>query len=385
MASKITTDDGADAVKAVKLALPLHERVLYGFITFTLQYVISAPVMEVRRLKAHFLDKETQPTFTKTYKCRPGLAIRIFFPRSYDRQSSSPQPLPLLFSIHGGGFVIGDPMDNDAWNTLFANQHSALVIALNYAKAPANPFPGPREDLEAIIDAIFRDPELTPYIDPARVGITGFSAGGALALTVSQVPAVRDRITAGVIPIYPVTDHSVSVVDKAATRRYKPALGGTRGAKKDPLQALAPIFDWSYVPVGHDLRDPLLSPMYADRRSLPRRVWLVGCELDLLGHEAWQLACKLAGREVPGLDEPIGQQDLADGGKLGTLVTTGDERFAFEHKDQDGEIKWLCIADAGHGFDMAGQMHADADTVEDGILKRNAVIEMAGKWLFGEK
>lgn len=132
--------------------------------------------------------------------------------------------------------------------------------------------------------------------------------------------------------------------------------------------------------------DPLLSPFYAKRGDIPKRVWVIGCELDILGHEAWRAACQWAGKKVPGMDEPIGQEDVAGGGKPGSLITEGDERFAWDVKDLDGggEIKWLCVADAAHGFDMGAHLGADKVTVEDGDIKRDLVIQMTGQWLFGQ-
>lgn len=146
--------------------------------------------------------------------------------------------------------------------------------------------------------------------------------------------------------------------------------------------SLFPFF--ADIPVGQDLCDPLLSAVYADRSDFPKRVWLVGCELDMLGHEAWRAACKFAGKAVPGMDQPLGQEELAGGGKPGTLITTGDERFAFDVQDEHGEVKWLCVPDAGHAFDMSTSiMGADKDEVHDGRLKRDALIQMMGEWLFG--
>lgn len=361
---------------------PLLTRVLYGLAVRTMQLLVVGPVMMVRHWKLGRSPPDEYPTIIKTYPSRPRLPVRVFFPKAYDRQSRSPPGLPLLLSIHGGGFVVGDPSDNDTWNHLFANQHNALVVALNYAKAPASPFPGPLADLEAQINAVFADEELIRHVDKARVGVVGFSAGGNLTLTVSQFPSVRDRVTAGIVPIYPVTDLGISPQQKALTRRYKPALHGARGATTDPLLKLADAFDWSYIPVGHDLRDPLLSPVYADRAALPTRVWVIGCELDMLGHEAWRLACRLTGRQVPALDQPVGQEAPEDSGELGALITTGDQRFAWEEKNRDGEVKWLCVPDARHAFDMPGALGADEKTSEDGRLKRDAIIRMAGEWLF---
>lgn len=258
--SKEATSGGAaNEGNHVQAAQPVYKRLLYGAVVGSIQNLVVGPVMSFRHLKQRLVPPETYPTEIKTYKERPRLPVHLFFPKSYDR--SSPRPLPLLLSIHGGGFVVGDPSDNDLWNSRFSEVHSALVIGLNYAKAPANPFPGPRQDLEVLIGAIFDDAELRPHIDTAKVGVMGFSAGGSLTMTVSQVPAVRDRVTAGIVPIYPVTDLSLSPAQKAETRRYKPGLGGTRGSMKDPLLPAAPLFDWSCESGAHlALPLPLLLP-----------------------------------------------------------------------------------------------------------------------------
>lgn len=376
-------NDNGDHDKQLFPRKPLLTRVLYALAVNAMQLLVVGPAMMMRHWKQRRSLPTTYPTIIKTYPSRPRLPVRIFFPKSYDRtQSRSTPGLPLLLSIHGGGFVVGDPSDNDIFNHAFANQHNALVVALNYAKAPGSPFPGPLADLEAQIDAVFADDELATHFDAAKVGLMGFSAGGNLTLTISQFPKVRERITAGIVPVYPVVDFSITPQQKASTRRYKPALHGARGATRDPLLSLADAFDWSYVPVGHDLRDPLLSPVYADRSELPERIWVIGCELDMLGHEAWRLACRLTGRQVPTLDQRIGQEDPEQGGKLGALITTGDQRFAWEEKNRDGEVKWLCVADAGHGFDMPGALNSDQEASEDGRLKRDTIIRLTGEWLF---
>lgn len=383
-------DNGAVSNGTGKLPNPPHPiltRLACAVGVYVLQTFVVGPSMAIRHWQRRRNPPATYPSIIKTYKQRPRLPVRIFFPVSYQYDPNSEvtqPPLPTLFTIHGGGFVLGDPSDNDDFNHIFANQHNALVIALNYAKAPANPFPGPLSDLEAQITAVFADPDLAPFIRQDKVGMAGFSAGGNLTLAMCQFPAIREKITAGIVPIYPVVDFSIGKDVKKDTRRYKSALGGMRGRENDLLLPLSDAFNWSYIPVGQDVRDPLLSPIFAERSSLPRRIWLMGCELDMLGHEAWQLACKLAGRPVPGLDQPIGQAEPESSGQLGALITEGDERFAWGEKNQDGEIKWLCVPDATHGFDASGDMKADEKTVEDGILKRDRIIKMAGEWLFGQ-
>ncbi len=72
-----------------------------------------------------------------------------------------------------------------------------VVVALNYAKAPANPFPGPISDLEALLCSALADSDLP--IDTDRAALAGWSAGGNLVLAVAQLDTVRSRVKA-VVP-----------------------------------------------------------------------------------------------------------------------------------------------------------------------------------------
>lgn len=231
-------------------AAPLLKRVALTVAVYSVQTFFIGPVTTIRTLQRRFLpDHETSPTEIKTYPVRPKLPVRIFFPNrtkpaAASSDSQTQAQLPVLLSIHGGGFVVGDPLDDDLWNARFSNMHNAIVVALNYAKAPANAYPGPVRDLLALIPAVLDDPALRPHMDASKVGLAGFSAGGNLVLAVAQDPSIRDRITAGAMPIYPVLDLSLRVEQKTPTRRYKAALGGSRARTEDLLAPFVPAFDW---------------------------------------------------------------------------------------------------------------------------------------------
>lgn len=280
--------------------------------------------------------------------------------------------------MHGGGFVVGTPHDNDTWNRIFARTQGFLVIALNYSKAPASPFPGAVHELGALIPLVLADASLP--VDTARVALGGFSAGGNLALTAAQLPGVRERIAAAV-PLYPVVDFVAPEGAKARARRYKPALGGFRARARDLLVPMMPIFNWSYLPPGLRRDDPLLSPFYADPDRLPPNIFAVACELDMLAPEVLRMMCKLAGRRVPGLEEVIGQEGTV--GK-GELITEGDDRFSWEEKMRDGRrYKWLLVPDTIHGFDndTIEDLARDPVLMEDARIKRDKVIQLIGEWL----
>ncbi|KAH8905734.1 alpha/beta-hydrolase [Coniochaeta sp. PMI_546] len=353
---------------------PLHKKIAFAAAAAALQGLIVTPASLVRDAKAYISPPATAPDLIKTYPVRPRLPIRIFFPKAYSRTSTT--PLPTLFTIHGGGFVIGSPHDNDAWNSAFATEQTALVIALNYAKAPLNPYPGQTADIEALLLAALSDGSLP--IDRDRVAIAGWSAGGNLALSAAQRDAVRAAARLGaVVPIYPVCDFSLPASAKPPSRRFKPALGGFRGRDGDYLLALAPLFDWAYCPAGGDARDPGLSVGFVEKGALPRRVFVVGCELDMLAHEDWRLISRLAGRRVEG--DVVGREEVAGKGEL----VLDDERFFWEERTGDGGCyRWLLVPDTVHGFDQdLSGLTSDKELLEDAAIKTEKTRKMIGEWL----
>ncbi|XXG95508.1 hypothetical protein Hte_001772 [Hypoxylon texense] len=303
----------------------------------------------------------------------------IFFPKSYDPKTSQ-SPLPTLFSIHGGGFCVGRSNDDDEWNARFASMHSVLVIAVNYRKAPAYPFPTAVYDAEALVLAAFEDESLP--IDKTRIAIGGFSAGGCLSLTVCQLPSIREKVKpSAALPIYAVVDQSIPGEVKVTTRYYKPSLGGgVRAEPTDYLAKLAPVFTGSYISPGTNLKDVRLSPCFAPRDTLPPHIFFVGVELDQLAHETWRMANKFAGRPEPTFTDKVGQEKPS--AEKGQLILD-DERFAFEHVDEDKKrsVRWLLVPDQVHGYDRIPKEWHDKESLEDAKLKEIASQKILGEWL----
>ncbi|KAH6857032.1 Alpha/Beta hydrolase protein [Chaetomium sp. MPI-CAGE-AT-0009] len=358
--------------------LPLIKRIKYAIIAFLWYRVLLKGMLYYSEAKKYFVPPgETEPNLVKTY---PHLLPTLLQPPT---TTSSPQPpkLPTLLTIHGGGFTVGEPNDNDAWNRTFAQRHNFLVIALDYTKAPAGPFPTAIHDLEALISCILADSTLP--LDTTRVALAGWSAGGSLSLSVAQLPSVRDRIRA-VVPLYALVAHAPTAADgeaKAGRRRYKPGLGGFRGREEDFLLPMMRLFNWAYLPPGQRCDDPLLSPYYAPREALPRNIFFVACEMDMLAHETWRMACKFAGRRVPGLEEKVGCEETVGKGRL---ITEGDERFAFEEVMEDGSrYRWLLVPDMIHGFDQVNieGLVKDPVLMEDARIKTAKTIDLIGEWL----
>jgi acetyl esterase/lipase len=172
-----------------------------------------------------------------------------------------------------------------------------MVVSPEYPKAPHHRFPVAIDCLVDIINSVFDDESL-PF-DRSKVAIGGFSAGANLAMAVSRHPSLQGRI-AGLMAFYPPVNFTAKAVDIAA--REAELAGGAAAAVevKSKSGGVLPqdgltMFSWGYLPEGQDLRDPRLSPTLAKRDSLPKKIYIVGCELDLLCAEAEKMAIKMAG------------------------------------------------------------------------------------------
>jgi acetyl esterase/lipase len=225
-------------------------------------------------------DSSIQPTFTKVYPCQPALKNRVFVPKSW---KSGDSLLPLFIDIHGGGFALMHPSGDDKFCSYFSNTNKVLVVSLDYPKTPQHRFPAPVEALVDLVNAILKD-EALPF-DKNKVAIGGFSAGGNLSLAVSQHESLQGKIK-GVVPYYPPADFTTPTEVNMASR--------PKDAGPDILEKNVPVFNWGYVKPGQDLSDPLLSVTYAPREKLPPKIYIIGCEHDLLCRDAEIMATKFA-------------------------------------------------------------------------------------------
>lgn len=100
-------------------------------------------------------------------------------------------PAGVLYAAHGGGMIIGDHRGPEALETLgWAAELGLAMVSVDYRLAPENPYPAPVEDCYAGLEwTVGHAAELN--IDPAKVVISGASAGGGLAAATALL--ARDR------------------------------------------------------------------------------------------------------------------------------------------------------------------------------------------------
>lgn len=95
--------------------------------------------------------------------------------------AKSEKPTPVVVYFHGGGFVRGDKTTIDSRLRLSLLKAGISVASANYRLTDSAMFPGPMHDAARAIQHI-RHHAAKHNIDPTKIGASGGSAGGHIAL-----------------------------------------------------------------------------------------------------------------------------------------------------------------------------------------------------------
>ncbi|HEY7533115.1 MAG TPA: alpha/beta hydrolase [Nitrospiraceae bacterium] len=128
------------------------------------------------------------------------LPVRLYMPRGIG-------PFPVIVYYHGGGWVVASIDTYDASARALANAATAIVVAVEYRKAPEHRFPAAHQDAFAAYQWALRHAgEFNG--DPLRIAVAGESAGGNLAgAVVLMAREQRERLPVHQVLIYPVTGY----------------------------------------------------------------------------------------------------------------------------------------------------------------------------------
>jgi len=197
--------------------------------------------------------------------------------------------LPVVVYFHGGGFVILTPESSAKIAKRMAQNVGAVVVSIDYRRAPEHPYPAPLDDCIAAFRWV-RAHAASLGGDPARVGVGGDSAGGNLAAaTALRLLAEGDSPPAAAVLMCPWLDMEM---DSPSFRAYGPT---------DALIDDVVMTYWrdSYTDDPAVWANPLASPLRGDLSAFPPTCVLAG-GIDPLCDEDVQFAEKLkaAGRDV---------------------------------------------------------------------------------------
>lgn len=195
-------------------------------------------------------------------------------------------PMPVIVYYHGGGFVIATNDTYDASARALARDTKAIVVAVEYRKAPENKFPAAHDDAFAAYKWVLTHAKSFGG-DPARIAVAGESAGGNLALNT----AIRARDEGIQLPvhellIYPVASTSM---DSASYKENADAV---------PLNRKS--MDWfvkNYTNGTTDLKDKRLNVVEANFKGL-NPATVITAEIDPLRDEGKLLADKMKAQGV---------------------------------------------------------------------------------------
>lgn len=228
----------------------------------------------IKKWKPAYLGK-AEPLRSVDHRYIPGptsdLPVAIYTPEGEG-------PLPAIIMFHGGGWVAGNIELNEVQHQLMAKDTGAVVISVNYQKAPEHKFPIPFDDCYATLEWVAANAELL-NINPDQIGVAGDSAGGNLAAAVAlKARDVRGPKVAFQILIYPATDHKFD---------YPSMIENSEGylLTRDAMR-----WYWNqYVNSDADFQNPYVLPIKADLSSLPATI-VITAELDPLRDEGEEYA-----------------------------------------------------------------------------------------------
>jgi acetyl esterase len=208
-----------------------------------------------------------------------------FLARVYTPQSDEHR---LITYLHGGGWVLGDIDSHDWVCRIVAASLGAVVVSVDYRRAPEFPYPTPLRDAVAAARWTARSFPGRDHV------IAGDSAGANLALGVAlEARDIGDVEFAAQLLLYPPVDPSLSFASAC-----EHAEGYLMGADD-----MAWYYEM-YVPDPRRRSEPAVDLLSADLRGLPATV-LATAEFDPLHDEGEELAeelraCGVSVRHVPG-------------------------------------------------------------------------------------
>ena len=131
---------------------------------------------------------------------RTQVRLRIYKP------ISASAPTPVLLWMHGGGYVIGRPEQDDAGCVQYVRDLGITVVSVDYRCAPKHPFPAGLDDCYAALTWVASHAQEL-NIDPSRIAVGGNSAGSGLAAALAQLAHDRKEVEiAFQLLIYPMLD-----------------------------------------------------------------------------------------------------------------------------------------------------------------------------------
>lgn len=134
----------------------------------------------------------------KDYK----LDLYIYRPKNIQNTKT-----PVIYYMHGGGYIIGNATMYGTTFNYLANKHNATVISIEYRLSTKAPYPADLNDAYSGLKYIYHNADKL-NIDKNNIIIMGESAGGGLTARLGLYNKDHDKIPIkGQVLIYPMLDY----------------------------------------------------------------------------------------------------------------------------------------------------------------------------------
>lgn len=203
-----------------------------------------------------------------------GVRVDLFTPRIA-------QPKASIVYLHGGAYVSGSPRSYRRLVSHLAAVTGCRVYAVEYRLAPEYPYPAALEDGIAVYTSLLAAESAESVV------IAGDSAGGGLAIAIAV--RLRDAgapLPAALVCIAPWVDLTCSG-ESIRTRARQERMMSPGGLTLDARRYAG----------GEDLRNPLISPLFAAMSGLPPMLIQVGND-EILLDDSTRLAAITTGAGV---------------------------------------------------------------------------------------
>ena len=173
----------------------------------------------------------------------------------------------LLIHVHGGCYELSPGEAGTSEAIMMAGLGHYKVISVDYRMPPEAYFPGALDDAMTVYQSVMK------ANNPKKVGVFGTSAGGALVLEMMLRAKQQGLKMPGAIS----SGTPMSDVTKTGDSFYTNELVDNVLVSRDGFCDAATVV----YAHGHDLKDPLLSPVYGDMHGFPPAILSTGTR-DLL-------------------------------------------------------------------------------------------------------
>ena len=187
-----------------------------------------------------------------------------------------------IFYIPGGGYVRGPLMQHWRYLQKLIEQTGATASLLVYPKTPEHNY-------KEVYDCVWQSyNEVLKNNAGSEIFLMGDSAGGALVLGLAQMLRDKQMLQSKrMILLFPWMDASLKDPDIKKFEEVEPMLD---------REALQKIGTW--YAAGEDMKNPLLSPLYADLTDLAP-VTIIAGMYDILWTDIWKFWDNAVNKKFP--------------------------------------------------------------------------------------